>query len=84
MKYCYITFRSVTFAQRGERLMADAGIRCWLRRTPKWMESQGCGYSLRIRGEDVQSALWLLRDRGIPMRKVYAENGEGALEEITV
>ena len=51
MKIYYITFRSVTFAQRGEQLLQKSGIRAALLRTPKWMESQGCGYSLRIRTE---------------------------------
>ena len=34
MKFFYITFRSVTYAQRGERTLQKAGLRCTLLRTP--------------------------------------------------
>lgn len=84
MKFYYITFRSVTFAQRGEQALAKAGIRCTLQRTPRWMESQGCGYSLRIWAADVASSVERLRDEGVPMRKVYIQRGDGTLEEVSV
>lgn len=84
MKFYYITFRSVTFAQRGEQVLNKAGIRCTLQRTPRWMESQGCGYSLRIWTADVTSGVELLRSEGVPMRKVYVQREDGALEEVTL
>lgn len=84
MKLYFITFRSVTFAQRGEKLLSGSGVRCTLQRTPKWMEEQGCGYSLRVRTEDVIPAVELLREKQVPLRKVYAQRADGQLEEITV
>ena len=84
MKFYFITFRSVTFAQRGEQVLNKAGIRCTLQRTPRWMESQGCGYSLRIWTADVKSSVELLRDEGVPMRKVYVQGDNGVLEEVAV
>ena len=83
MKFYYITFRSVTFAQRGEQILNKAGIRCTLQRTPKWMETQGCGYSLRIWTADITSSVELLRSEGISMRKVYVQRSDGQLEELT-
>ena len=80
MKQYYITFRSVTFAQRGERTLNNAGIRCTLLRTPRWMEEQGCGYCLQIRVQEPAAAIALLQQQGIPMRKVYLQNEEGRLE----
>ncbi len=84
MKVYYITFRSVTFAQRGEKLLNQNGIRCTLRRTPKWMEEQGCGYSLSIRTQDIFPAVTMLRENQVPMRKVYSQRPDGQLEELTV
>lgn len=84
MKLYFITFRSVTFAQRGEKLLNKSGHRCTLQRTPKWMEEQGCGYSLRVRTQDVIPAVELLRENQVPMRKVYAQRADGQLEELTV
>ena len=41
MNQYLITFRSVTYAQRGERSLTRRGISCDVMRTPKWMEEQG-------------------------------------------
>ena len=82
MKFYYITFRSVTHAQRGESILKQRGIRCTLQRTPRWMEEQGCGYSLRLQTRQISEAVKLLRQEQIPMRKLYRQNGDGTLEEI--
>ena len=84
MKTYYITFRSATYAQRGESLFNRAGIRCAVHRTPRWMESQGCGYALWVRTEDIAYGVGLLRQQALPMRRVYVQNGEGVLEEVTI
>lgn len=82
MRFYYITFRSVTYAQRGEQVLTEAGIRCSLQRTPRWMETQGCGYALRIWIKEIDEALSLLRRSGIVMRKLYRQKADGQLEEI--
>lgn len=84
MKQYMITFRSVTYAQRGERSLGKRGISVSLGRTPKWMEQQGCGYSLRIKTEDIIPVVELLRENGVPLRKIYAQRPDGNLEELTV
>lgn len=81
MKFYFITFRSVTFAQRGEQVLKQQGIHCTLLRTPKWMEVQGCGYSLRLWTADIRSGVELLRKQNVPMRKVYIQLADGTLEE---
>lgn len=83
MEYCLITFRSVTPAQRGEGALRRSGLSCTLQRTPKWMEEQGCGYSLRVRPADVENAVSILRKQRIAYRKVYHyEQGQG--EELSL
>lgn len=84
MKVYYITFRSVTYAQSGERLLNRAGEACTVRRTPKWMEAQGCGYSLRLKTGDISRAVRLLRQEQLPLRKVYVYREDGQLEEMEV
>ena len=79
-----ITFRSVTYAQRGERSLTRRGIACTVMRTPKWMEEQGCGYGLRLLGKDLYRALDILRREGISWRKVYVFNREGRAEELAL
>jgi len=84
MRFYYITFRSVTYAQRGEAVLAAANIRATVLRTPKWMEEQGCGYCLRLWTRDVGPAVAQLREKGLPMRKIYAQRSDGELEALTV
>ncbi len=84
MNLCYITFRSVTFAQRGERILGAGGIGCSLQRTPRWMEEQGCGYCLRIKEQEVARAVRLLKQNGLPMRKVYCQEEKGVLREMAL
>ena len=79
---CMITVRSITFVQRGQRVLEDAGIRCTLQRTPRWMEQQGCGYYLKLLNEDCRRGTELLRANQVPFRKVYRQR-EDALEEVT-
>ncbi len=84
MKHYYITFRSVTFAQRGEKLLKKQRFRCSLLRTPRWMEEQGCGYALKIWTKEIVPAVELLQEGQIPLRRVYVQRADGQLEEITV
>lgn len=84
MNVYYITFRSVTFAQRGEEILRRGGISSVLQRTPQWMEEQGCGYCLRLRTDDVQTGAALLRGSRIPFRKIYLQQPEGNVEELAV
>ena len=84
MNVYYITFRSVTFAQRGEEILRRGGISSVLQRTPRWMEEQGCGYCLRLRTDDVQTGAARLRGSRIPFRKIYLQQPEGNVEELAV
>ena len=84
MKSYYFTFRSVTLAQRGEQLLNQSGVRAVMLRTPKWMETKGCGYSLRIWTDDVRQPVNLLRRERVPMQRVYIQTGDGTLEELSV
>ena len=84
MKFYYITFRSVTFAQRAEKLLNSIEIHCSLQRTPRWMEAQGCGYALRLWSKEPSTAAELLRRNNIPMRRLYIQREGGTLEELEI
>ena len=77
MNVYFITFRSVTLAQRGEGILRKAGVGCQLLRTPRWMEEQGCGYCLRLRREEMESVLQILRSANVQFRKVYSQHPDG-------
>ena len=82
MKDYFVTFRSVTYAQRGEAALRTKGIRCALMRTPRWMEEKGCGYSLRINCQDIMVTAMMLRGAGISFRKAYSVREDGTPEEL--
>lgn len=84
MNVYFITFRSVTLAQRGESVLTGAGQGCTLARTPRWMEERGCGYSLRLRCDDIGRWTELLRRRGVEFRKIYLRDIDGGIREVAV
>lgn len=84
MDFCFITFRSVTPAQRSERLLKHAGYFCNLRRTPRWMEVQGCGYGLQVRYADISTCIQMLKKAEVPYRKVYLLEENGATKELSL
>ncbi len=65
-----VTFRSVTYAQKAQRLLENRGITAYLLRTPREYTQRGCGYSLRIHGKMAQEALEILEQAGLPLERV--------------
>jgi len=84
MKDCFITFRSVTIAQRGESVLRRSGVDVSLQRTPRWMEEQGCGYSLRLRRGEITRAAAVLKNVGVTFRKIYLQMENGSFEELSL
>ena len=84
MGTCMITFRSVTPAQRAEKLLGRAGLDCRLGRTPRRMEEQGCGYSITVRSADPEGLLRLLREHRIAYRRVYLRGEKGEWEDLAL
>ncbi len=70
----YITFRSITYAQRAQNLLDRRGIRTYLLRTPKAMAKNGCGYSLRTAYAE---AVNYLQEANLPYQRLWTvENGQ--------
>jgi hypothetical protein len=77
MKLSYITFRSVTYAQKAERILKKAGLECTLQRTPKELSVRGCGYCLGLHPGQVGWAAQLLDAEKVDYGKLYASTAEG-------
>ena len=82
METVFITFRSITAAQRGERILKEAQMRAALQRTPRWMQERGCGYSLKLNYLIAEAAVELLRQKGVQLVKVYAQNADSQIREL--
>lgn len=48
MNAYFVTYRSLTQAQRARRELEQRGILSTLQRTPKALQTGGCGYGLRL------------------------------------
>ena len=84
MRSICVTFRSVTPAQRGERILRAAGVDCSVQRTPRWMEERGCGYCLRLQPQVATRAVQLLQKGGISFSKVLAFRDKDDVEEMAL
>lgn len=78
----YYTFRSVTAAQGAAHALERAGITSAVQRTPRSMQQQGCGYSVRVHSEDRERALELFRRDGIYYSKLYRRESGGGWTEV--
>ena len=76
-----ITFRSVTTAQKAERVLKKAEVPCALRRTPKMLSERGCGYCLQLRETAGPGALAALRRNQVTFGKLYVLDEEGTPRE---
>lgn len=79
---CYFTFRSVTYAQRAQRVLASEDIPSELRRAPKNMSVKGCGYALRVRSEKAARAAAALQNGGAAYNAVYRMRPDGTAEAV--
>lgn len=80
----YITFRSVTYAQRAQRLLAEEHIQNAMMRAPKAMSVKGCGYALRIRASAAAHAAAVLQNGGVPYSAVYRMRADGTAETVAL
>ena len=71
-----ITFRALTHAQRGARLLAGQGCPASVIRPPQELLSNHCGYALRLPEGCLRDALRLLREEGLLEGKAYRRQGE--------
>ena len=60
MEHYIILARSVTYAQRMQKSLSRAGIRCQIFRPPRDLTNLGCAYALRVSVSDLTAALTAL------------------------
>lgn len=79
LKYYCFTFRSITRAQSASRRLDALGIRHTLRRTPKSVSPNGCGYCLRVGEREFGPA----RAQLVGYQAIYLQTASGAMEELS-
>lgn len=76
MEHYLILARSVTYAQRMQRAVSRAGIRCQLFRAPRDLSDSGCAYALKLEPADLANALYAVYGSALgPVRVFLYQNG---------
>lgn len=79
MEKVLLTCRSMTQAQRAQRLLERRGIVSTMIKTPVYLTKSGCGYALLLRRHSREAVL-LLREAALFDGKVYGMRDERWLE----
>ena len=71
MEHYIILARSVTYAQRMQKSLSRAGIRCQIFRPPRDLTNPGCAYALRVSVSDLTAALTALHKDGMDPVQIF-------------
>lgn len=83
MAQIWVTFRSLTHAQRASRILERKGYTSVISRIPQGLSPKGCGYALILRRKS-REALRLLEGEGIPIGMIFEKSESGEFREVTV
>ncbi len=83
MSVYWITFRSLTHAQRAARLLERKGFTATVIRAPQGLSEQGCAYAVTLRARP-EEAMKLLRQNGLRPGKLFRRETDGAWTEVRV
>lgn len=81
MTQYWISFRSLTYAQRAAALLERKGITATIVRLPQQLSKRGCGYAVIVRGR-LRQAVGFLGDGKIPWSKVFQRLESGEFQEV--
>ena len=70
-----IVVKSITYAMRGQQVLNNYGLSAYIERTTG--ERYGCGYSIRVKPDQVNQAVHILSDHGIRVTDVIEGRGIG-------
>ena len=73
--------RSVTYAQRMQKVLDRAGIRCRIFRAPRTLTDMGCAYAVYVAVEDMTTAFDILRRSSLAPVKIFF-NQQGMYREV--
>ena len=81
MEYYLILARSVTYAQRMQRVLERTGVRCQIFRGPRDLTDRGCAYAVQIAEGDLTAALTALRGASMDPAEIFLSQ-RGTFREV--
>ena len=76
--------KSLSFAQRGQRLLAANNIVSYIVKAPQNLSLEGCSYGLKIKAMYIDKTLLILKSSGIRVGKVFGINSNGSFTEVAL
>ena len=70
-----ILTRSITYAQRMQRVLGRVGLRCQISRAPRTLTDLGCAYVLGLETNDIGGVISLLEKEGLKPVSVFRREG---------
>lgn len=84
MLHSIIILRSLTYAQRAERLLERAGIYASVKKVPQSASPEGCTYGVLVRSKNLDQAQSTLIKNSMTIRNVLEYNIEdGTVNDIS-
>ena len=80
MRYL-LMFRSLTYAQRGARLLERAGVTGTLTRMPRSVAARGCSYGVLISSAHYDRAMEALSSGDLLPERIYTRDADGTVRE---
>lgn len=81
MPQYWISFRSLTHAQRAVRTLERNSITAIVSRLPQGVSPKGCGYAVIVR-QQIRDAVRLLEEAQIPRGMVFEKTERGDFREV--
>ena len=82
MSEYYITFQSLTAAQRAAFALTKEGISAQLIRTPKQLSTYGCSYAIRIPADAKQRAELVFFQDQINWERIFFVTRDRTVQEV--
>ncbi len=76
--------RSLTYAQRGARVLERAGITGTVSRAPRSASAHGCSYCIIVSAYNKTRAVSILSAAGLVPERVYERDEDDVLREVSV
>lgn len=81
MEHYIILARSVTYAQRMQKVLSRAGIRCQIYRAPRDLTDLGCAYAVRLVAGSLPAALAALHQESLNPVQIFLYQ-KGVYQEV--
>ena len=79
-----ILFRSLTYAQRGMRVLGAGGVPATIVKAPPGLSDKGCTYGASVNSGKLDLAVRILEERQIPHGRIFLPGEDGKYRQVQI